>query len=84
MRIVFFELEGWEETLLKETSFDGHALELSTHPPLNHSLLNRDSVVITPHIAFNSREAVQRILETTLENVRAYLRGQPQNLVGGD
>jgi len=46
--------------------------------------LNRDSVVITPHIAFNSREAVQRILETTLENVRAYLRGQPQNLVGGD
>ena len=105
MRIVFFELEGWEETLLKETSFDGHALELSTqplaeqtpggrqeagvvsvftHPPLNHSLLNRDSVVITPQIAFNSREAVQRILEATAENIRAYLRGQPRNLVGGD
>ena len=48
---------------------------------LNHSLLNRDNVVITPHIAFNSREAVQRILETTLENLRAYLHGQPQNLV---
>jgi D-lactate dehydrogenase len=48
---------------------------------LNHSLLNRDNVVITPHIAFNSREAVQRILETTLENLRAYLRGQPRNLV---
>jgi len=48
---------------------------------LNHSLLNRDNVVITPHIAFNSREAVQRILETTLENLRAYLRGRPQNLV---
>lgn len=48
---------------------------------LNHSLLNRDNVVITPHIAFNSREAVQRILETTLDNLRAFLRGQPQNLV---
>jgi D-lactate dehydrogenase len=48
---------------------------------LNHSLLNRDNVVITPHIAFNSREAVQRILDTTLENLRAYLGGQPQNLV---
>jgi len=48
---------------------------------LNHSLLNRDNVVITPHIAFNSREAVQRILETTLENLRAFLRGKPRNLV---
>lgn len=48
---------------------------------LNHSLLDRDNVVITPHIAFNSREAVQRILETSLENVRAFLAGQPQNVV---
>jgi len=48
---------------------------------LNHSLLNRDNVVITPHIAFNSREAVQRILETTLDNLHAFLRGQPINLV---
>jgi D-lactate dehydrogenase len=48
---------------------------------LNHSLLNRDNVVITPHIAFNSREAVQRILETTLENLRAFLAGQPSNLI---
>ncbi len=50
---------------------------------LNHSLLNRDNVIITPHIGFNSREAVQRILETTLANIRAFLRHQPQNLVGG-
>ena len=48
---------------------------------LNHSLLNRDNVVITPHIAFNSREAVQRILDTTLENLRAFLHGQPRNLI---
>lgn len=48
---------------------------------LNHSLLNRDNVVITPHIAFNSREAVQRILEATIENVRAFTRGTPQSLV---
>ncbi len=48
---------------------------------LNHSLLNRDNVVITPHIAFNSLEAVQRILSTTVENLRAFLRGEPQNLV---
>jgi D-lactate dehydrogenase len=50
---------------------------------LNHSLLNRDNVVITPHIAFNSREAVQRILETTLENLQAFLLGEPRNLIPG-
>jgi D-lactate dehydrogenase len=48
---------------------------------LNHSLLNRDNVVITPHIAFNSREAVQRILDTTLENIRAFVSGTPQNVI---
>lgn len=40
---------------------------------LNHSLLNRDNVVITPHIGFNSMEAVERIMTTTLENLHAYL-----------
>jgi D-lactate dehydrogenase len=48
---------------------------------LNHSLLNRDNVVITPHIGFNSQEAVERILTTTSENLAAHLAGNPQNLV---
>lgn len=44
-------------------------------------LMRRENVVFTPHIAFNSREAVQRILDTALPNLRAYLEGQPQNVV---
>ena len=47
----------------------------------NHILLNRDNVVITPHIAFNSKEAFQRILDTTVGNIAAFLRGRPENLV---
>lgn len=47
-----------------------------------HLLLRRDDVVFTPHIAFNSHEAVQRILDTTLANLKAFLEGQPQNTVG--
>lgn len=47
----------------------------------NHILMKRDNVVITPHIAFNSREAVQRILETTAENIIGYLEGKPRNTV---
>ncbi|MCS6829461.1 MAG: hydroxyacid dehydrogenase [Armatimonadota bacterium] len=45
------------------------------------ALLRRENVVFTPHIAFNSQEAVQRILDTTLENLYAFLQGSPQNVV---
>jgi len=36
----------------------------------DHILMNREDVLITPHNAFNSREALHRIEETTLENLR--------------
>ena len=48
----------------------------------NHILLNRENVVITPHIAFNSREAFLRILETTNSNITAFLAGKPENPIG--
>jgi len=44
-------------------------------------LLRRENVVITPHIAFNSHEALQRILDTTVENIQGYLAGAPRNIV---
>ncbi|MBI3321654.1 MAG: hydroxyacid dehydrogenase [Candidatus Omnitrophica bacterium] len=47
----------------------------------NHILLHRENVVITPHIAFDSREALQRILETTVNNITGFLSGTPINLV---
>ncbi len=47
----------------------------------NHMLIDRDDVIITPHIAFNSREAVERILQTTVENINGFVSDQPTNLV---
>jgi D-lactate dehydrogenase len=47
----------------------------------NHILMNRENVVITPHNAFNSREAVQRILETTRDNINAFLLGESRNRI---
>ncbi|MBE2279720.1 MAG: hydroxyacid dehydrogenase [Ignavibacteriaceae bacterium] len=35
-------------------------------------LLRKENVIITPHIAFDSKEAVERILETTVENIEAF------------
>lgn len=47
----------------------------------NHMLIARNDVVITPHIAFNSREAVERILATTVENISGFAGGAPVNVV---
>jgi D-lactate dehydrogenase len=47
----------------------------------NQRLLNRPDVVFTPHVAFNSVEAVARINQMTVENIRAFLSGAPINLV---
>lgn len=44
-------------------------------------LLNRENVIITPHIAFDSVEAVERILQTTVDNIVAYSSGSPTNVV---
>lgn len=48
---------------------------------LNHVLLTKDNVVITPHNAFNSKEAVTEILETTIANIKSYINNTPINLI---
>jgi len=48
---------------------------------INHVLLTRDDVVITPHNAFNSKEAVEEIMEVSVANIKSFESGIPQNLV---
>ncbi|MFP4028705.1 MAG: hydroxyacid dehydrogenase [Candidatus Brocadiia bacterium] len=47
----------------------------------NHVLLHLRNVVVTPHSAFNTREAVREILETTVQNIKSYADGEPSNIV---
>lgn len=47
----------------------------------NRVLLSHDSVVFTPHNAFNSREALERILDTTIANLVAFRERKPINTV---
>lgn len=47
----------------------------------NHVLMHLPNVVVTPHIAYDTDGAVHRIIETTLANIEAFSRGQPQNVV---
>jgi len=47
----------------------------------NHTLLNMPNVILTPHIAFNSHEAMEEIWRVTAQNVQKFLEGNPQNVV---
>jgi D-lactate dehydrogenase len=46
-----------------------------------HVLLRLRNVIITPHSAFYTHEAIWRILDTTLENIQQFALGSPINVV---
>ena len=59
------------------------ALDVAAVEPIrpDSALLCARNLVITPHLAWATREARQRLMATTAENVRAFLSGTPQNVV---
>lgn len=49
----------------------------------DHILLHMPNVIVTPHSAFNTREAVGRIVEVTVANIEAFVGARAQNIVRG-
>lgn len=49
----------------------------------DNPLLKAKNCIITPHMSWGAKESRQRIMDCTVENVRAYLAGKPQNVVNG-
>ena len=47
----------------------------------NTRLISQPNVVFTPHSAFNSVEAVERINRTTIRNIRRFLKGASGNVI---
>jgi glycerate dehydrogenase len=57
---------------------------LSTEPPAGGNPLLADDIpnlIVTPHIAWASRESRQRLLDQVADNIRAFLAGTPRNVV---
>ena len=55
---------------------------LSSEPPsADNPLLKVKNCCITPHIAWATRSARERLLVTSVENVEAFIKGKPQNIV---
>jgi len=67
----------------KELLHDQKKLNIKTitQLALDHRIIRDEKVVFTPHIAFYSNEAVQRILDVTIENIKSFIKKKPINLV---
>lgn len=48
---------------------------------LNHIFIDLDNVIVSPHNAFNTEEALESIVAMTIDNIDDYLKGKPINLV---
>ena len=61
----------------------GALLDVCSTEPIgaDNPLLAAKNCVLTPHVAWATLEARQRLMQTTAENVAAFLNGQPQNVV---
>ena len=75
--------EGDLREALLQNKLAGAALDvLSQEPPMaGHPLIGLPNCWITPHVAWASFEARQRLMEISIQNIKAFLSGSPQNVV---
>ena len=71
---------------LRAGALAGYGADVSAHepPPSNHPLLAKDiqaKVLLTPHIAWASRESRQRLLDELAANILAFKTGKKRNRV---
>jgi glycerate dehydrogenase len=61
----------------------GAAVDVVSTEPIeqNNPLLKATNCIITPHIAWATKEARQRLLEIAVDNLRSYMAGKPKNRV---
>lgn len=55
--------------------------DMDFNQPSSEILLNLNNLVMTPHIGFNTIEAVKVKTDICLQNVVSFIKGKPQNLV---
>lgn len=74
--------EDLNEALNKDVIAGAGIDVFAQEPPLpQNPLLSNEKCIITPHIGWMSVEARQRCMKITLENLKAFMAGQPQNVV---
>jgi phosphoglycerate dehydrogenase-like enzyme len=67
---------------LRNGTIAGAGMDVFDEEPLpaGHPLTRLDNVVLTPHLGYSSREALADWYPQTVENIKAFLAGTPQNV----
>ena len=81
----------WKEIIFEEDLKEalnsgrvaGAAVDVVSSEPIkeNNPLLKAKNCIITPHIAWAPKESRVRLLDTVVDNLKAYLDGNPKNVV---
>lgn len=68
---------------LKQQKIAGAALDVFETEPIkpDNELLQLDNVILTPHIAYKTKEALQRRAEITIKNIEDFINGIEGNRV---
>jgi len=72
------DIKDEQELLLKNKLISPEELKIAL---LNHLFIDLNNVLVTPHNAFHTEEALQNIVQTTIDNINGYLKGQYKNQV---
>ena len=70
---------------LRSGKVAGAAVDVVSVEPVREEnpLLHAPNIIMTPHIAWASKEARQRLMDTAVENLIQFKNGTPQNVVNG-
>jgi len=63
------------------SDIDKMSSEIESIIEANLELINLPNVLVSPHIAFDTAQAQQIIIETTAHNILAFIKGSPVNIV---
>jgi glycerate dehydrogenase len=71
---------------LKDGSISGAGFDVVTEEPLPESnplneILDHPAFILTPHVAWASEEAIQALADQLMDNIAAYVAGQPRNVL---
>ncbi|MDD4476676.1 MAG: NAD(P)-dependent oxidoreductase [Patescibacteria group bacterium] len=72
------EDEGFVQEEEKIISGKVNALQIKTNL-MNNIIIDHPNTIVTPHNAFNSSEALQRIINVTVDNIKSFVKGEIKN-----
>ena len=66
---------------VKAKKLENETLNSPQNSKITEKLIEMPNVIITPHIAFNTSDSIDYILNTTINNIRDYYKGMQTNRV---